>query len=421
VGFFFFDNMDFQEFITRLLVPLLVTLFFMQAFRTFVVNLYVAVWNIIWYDASIVPMVALAALFTPLLGIVIGKKVTDRKIMIGSGILTGIFALPICLGGQLELVLGTPGFGLATALELLFSTLVVACYSLFLPSYIASQIVGESGTTKDNEAKLFAASFSLAIAYDILIRSFNMMYDMSRMFLYIILQTIFVLMLLVLLVKEFQVGESKRPRVVGVGGIAASRLGGILLPVGIGAILFLEIGLFANPQMMLRWARPDSPFYLIELISFIAFSIVVLIVAAVHLLRTNPVSFPSLSRWSSILLGNLIVMGVMATMVFLGGFLAYLALFAPVFLMYDLFVILQYVVRRQFKWVRFTVLSVAVFLSLTLLVLFCFMTGFAYAYAYLGSLGAIFEGQAPLLLLTAAILLLFTSTVAAYKVGGDES
>ena len=268
LGFFLFDDMDFQEFITRLLVPLFVTLFFFQAFRTFVVNMYVAVWNVIWYDASVLPLAAMVAFFVPLLGIVIGKKVSDRNIMIVSGMLTGIFALPICIGGQLEFLLGAAGFGLATAVELLFSTLVIACYSLFLPSYIASQIVGESGTSKDNEAKLFSASFSLALAYDITIRSLNMMYDASRMFLYIIPQTIFTLLILVLLVKEYRVGESKRPRVLGVSGIAASRLGGVLLPVGIGMILFLEIGFFANPQTLLRWTlRPWSSFFLPDAIA----------------------------------------------------------------------------------------------------------------------------------------------------------
>ncbi|MFX1474959.1 MAG: hypothetical protein ACFFCO_05765 [Promethearchaeota archaeon] len=422
MGFFLFEDMDFQEFITRLLVPLLVTLFFIQAFRTFVVNLYVAVWNIIWYDATIVPMAALAVLFVPLIGIGVGKKVSDRTLMISSGILAAVFTLPICLGGQVELLLGAAGFGLATTVELLFSTLVVACYSIFFPAYVASQITGESGQSKDNEAALFTASFSLAIAYDILIRSFNVMYDVSRMFLYIIPQTILVLVTLVLLVKELRVGESKRPRVVGVGGISASRLGGVLLPVGIGAILFLEIGFFANPQMILRWAIPSSSFYLVELILAIVFSIACLVVAALHLLRTNPVSYYDLSRWSYTLLFNLIVLGAVACVVFIGPFpTRVFFVLVHFFLILDLFLILQYMVRRQFKWVRFTVLSLAFFLSLVLLVLFCFMTGFAYAYAYLGSLGAIFEGQAPTLLLAAAVILLLTATVTAYKVGGDET
>lgn len=419
MGSFLFDDMDFQEFSTRLLVPLLVTLFFFQAFRTLVFNLYVALWNVIWYDASIVPMLAMVAFFTPLFGVVIGRKVSDRRLMISSAILTSVFSLPIALGGQLELVLGASGFGLASAVELFLSALVVAFYSVFLPSYVASQITGESGTSKESEVAVFIGGFALAFGYDILIRSFYGMYDASRMLLYLIPQSILVAVVLVLLVKEFRVGESKRPRVLGVSGISASRLGGVFLPSGIGVALFLELSLLANPQNVLRWAVPT--YSLLELAVVIILTILVFTFTVLALIYSPLASKLPLDRWYFILIGNVIIIAALACVLFIGTwFSVVLVLVAQFFIVFDLYIFVQYLVQRQFGWGRFTVLSLSFFLSLIFLLLFCFMTGFAFAYAYLGSIGAIFEGQASTLILAATVILLLTSTAAAYKVGGVE-
>ncbi len=419
MGSFLFENMDFQEFSTRLLVPLFVTLLFFQGFRTFVVNMYVAVWNIIWYDSSIIPMLAMVAFFTPIIGVIIGRKISDRKLMIWSAILTSIFSLPIALGGQLELILGASGFGLGSAVELFLSALVIACYSIFLPSYVASQITGESGTSKEGEVALFIGGFTLAFGYDILIRSFYGMYDVSRVFLYLLPQTILVVIILVLLVKEIRVGESKRPRILGVSGVSASRLGGVLLPLGIGMALFLELSLLANPQNVLRWAQPA--YTLLELAVLVILTILVFTLTVLALFYSPLASKLPLDRWYFFLIGNAIIIAALTCLLFVGTWLSVaLVLVAQFFIVLDIYILVQYLVQRQFRWGRFTVLSLSFFLSLIFLLLLCFMTGFAFAYAYLGSLGAIFEGQAPTLILAATVILLLTSTAAAYKVGGVE-
>ncbi len=420
MGSFLFDDMDFQEFSTRLLVPLLVTLFFLQGFRTFVVNMYMAVWNVIWFGSSYLPLLAMLAFLMPIFGVIIGRRISDRSLMIISAILTSIFILPITLGGYLEAALGASGFGLSSGVELLLSALVIACYSIFLPSYIVSQITGESGTNKENEVALFIGGFTLAFGYDILFRSFYGMYDVSRSFLYLIPQLILVIVVLALMVKEFRVGESKRPRVLGVSGISASRLGGIFIPLGIGVVLFLELSLLANPQNVLRWAVPT--YSLLELAVLIILMILVFTLTVLALFYTPLASKLPLDNWFFFLIGNIIMVTAITCVLIVGTwFSAALALVAQFFVVLDLYILVQYIVQRQFRWGRFTVLSLSFFLSMIFLLLFCFMTGFAFAYAYLGSLGAIFEGQAPTLILAATVILLLTSTAAAYKVGGVES
>ncbi len=417
MGSFIFDDMDFQEFSTRLLLPLLVTLFFLQGFRTFTINLYVAVWNYIWYDTSILPMLVILAFFTPLFAIIIGRKISDRKLMISSAVLVSIFSLPMALGGQLELVLGASAFGLGSGIELVLSTLVVAFYSIFLPSYIANQITGESGTSKESEVSLFIGGFALAFGYDILFRSFYGMYHVSRVFLYIIPQTILVVAVLFLLVKEIRVGESRRPRTLGVSGISASRLGGVFLPLGIGMVLFLELSLLANPQNVLRWAVPG--YSLLELAVLIILMISVFTLTVLALFYTPLASKLPLNEWFFFLVGNIIIFTALFCVLFIGTwFSAALALLAQFFIVLDLYILVQYLVQRQFKWGRFTVISLSFFLGLIFLLLLCFMTGFAFAYAYIL---VIFEGQAPTIILAATVILLLTSTAAAYKVGGVET
>jgi hypothetical protein len=196
-------------------------------------------------------------------------------------------------------------------------------------------------------------------------------------------------------------------------------LAGIFLPSGIGVALFLELGILANPQNVLRWAVPT--YSLLELAVLIILTVLVFTLTVLALLYTPLASRLPLNRWYFFLIGNLTIIGAIYCVLMIGTLLAVaLVLVAQVFIVLDLYILVEYLVQRQFGWGRFTVLSLSFFLSLIFLLLFCFMTGFAFAYAYLGSIGAIFEGQAPTLILVASIILLLTSTVAAYKVGGVE-
>ena len=109
----------------KLLVPFLVSLFFFQGFRTYVVDLYIAVWNIVWFPDY--PMDSLLTMFvfaTPILGIGVGKKISAQYIVLVSAILTSTFALLVSLG-------------LPYDFEFLMSTLVVGFYSLFFPFYLS--------------------------------------------------------------------------------------------------------------------------------------------------------------------------------------------------------------------------------------------------------------------------------------------
>ncbi|MFX1564340.1 MAG: hypothetical protein ACFFDP_13635 [Promethearchaeota archaeon] len=125
---FAFEELTLKEMVIRLLIPLILTLFFIQGFRTYVVNLYIAVWNIIWEGNF--PLITLASLLvigTPLFAFIASKKIQDRKMIAGSAILTSICVLPI-------------SFGLTYEVELLMSTLVVAFYSVFFPFYMFRRI-----------------------------------------------------------------------------------------------------------------------------------------------------------------------------------------------------------------------------------------------------------------------------------------
>jgi len=400
-----FERLTLQEVAMRLVVPLLVTLFFIQGFRTYVINLYVAVWNIIWSDAPLTPLLTLLVFAAPLLGVAAERRITPRRIVAFSAILTAVFELPVSLGLPYEF-------------ELLMSSLVIAFYSLFLPFYLSSEIRGGTVLRREGEVTLFAVSFFFALGYDVLVRAFGVTYDVSRTMVYLPVQLALTIIVIILVTRGWLGEPEQTAPAVGAEELeAASRMSGVLIPAGIGALLFLELVLLANPHNVLRWAQPSYTLW--ELALLTPLLILVITVAAFALAYPQLRSALPLGEWRFFLAGNIIIFASVACLFFLGTWLAVvLVLIAQFFIVLDLYATVHYVVHSRFRWRSTTVLAVSFFLGLLILLVWDFMFAFTFTHAYLGALGDIFEGQAPTLALVATAILCITSTIAAIKIEG---
>jgi len=385
--------------------PLLTTLFFLQGMRVYVTGLYVTVWNIVWIPgSSMLPLLTLLVFFFPLLALVVAKKVTSRVLAVVSTICISICSLML-------------GFGLSYELEMLLSSLVVGFYGIFFPFYLSNKLDWRPFERSKIELALFTCGFALALSFDLMFRAFGATYDVRGNPTLLPLKFVLAMVGVVLGVLLHQ--ESLLREKGDIAAPSASRIGGVLIPSGVGGLLFMEFTIFANPNSVLRWTQ--TQYSVVDLALFTPLLILATsfatLVLAVPYIRSNL----GVERRRTILLGNLVIFLSVVLLLFVGTWLsAVIVLLGQFFMVFSLYAMLRYVSLHQFRGTRKLILAASFFLGLLILLLWEFMYAFSFAHAFLGSIGSVFEGQLPFIILSMAGILWLTSTLAALKTGGEK-
>jgi hypothetical protein len=400
-----FERQSWISFSVSFLAPLLLTLFFLQGMRVYVTGLYVTVWNIIWVPgSSMLPLLTLLVFVFPLLALAVAKKVNSRVLAAVSSICISMCSLML-------------GLGLSYELEMLLSSLVVGFYGVFFPFYLSYRFDGSSFETSKTDLVLFTCGFALALSFDLMFRAFGATYDVGVSPSLFPLKFVLAIVGVVLGVLMHQEGPLREK-----GDITApfaSRVGGILIPSGVGGLFFMEFTIFANPNSVLRWIQTQysvADLALFTPLLILAASLATLVLAILYV-RSNL----GVEGRRTTLLGNLVVFVGVVCLLFVGTWLsAVIVLIGQFFMVFSLYALLRYVSLHQFRGTRKSILATSFFLGLLILLLWDFMYAFSFAHSYLGSIGAIFEGQFPFIILSMAGILWLTSTLAVLKTGGEK-
>ena len=400
-----FERQSWRSFAVSFLAPLLMTLFFLQGMRVYVTGLYVTVWNLVWIPgSSMLPLLTLLVFVFPLLALVVAKKATSRVLAVVSTICISICSLML-------------GFGLSYELEMLLSSLVVGFYGIFFPSYLSHKLDWRPFERSKIDLVLFTCGFALALSFDLMFRAFGATYDVGVKPPLLPLKFMLAIVGVVLGVLLHQ--ESLLREKGDIAAPSESRIGGMLIPSGVGALFFMEFTIFANPNSVLRWTQTQysvADLALFTPLLILAASLATLVLAIPYV-RSNL----GVERRQTILLGNLVIFVSVICLLFVGTWLsAVIVLLGQFFMVFSLYAMLRYVSLHQFRGTRKSILATSFFLGLFLLLLWDFMYTFSFAHAFLGSIGTIFEGQLPFIILLMAIILWLTSTLAALKTGGEK-
>ncbi|MFX1576217.1 MAG: hypothetical protein ACFFCF_03485 [Promethearchaeota archaeon] len=404
---FIADEIPFKDFIFQLVIPFLVTLFFLQSFRTYVVNLYISFFNILWEGTgNYIPLLTLLAFGAPLLAVLIYRKISLSHMIIGSAILTAIFATPISLQ-------------LAYEIEILFSSMVVAFYAIFLPFYLYSQSQNQHVIGHTGKAALLAVSFIIAFSFDVLFRAFGTTSDISRTLPYFPLQLVFAIIVIGLGIWKNQ--QSPKPSTNSLNTAIeehpslplTSRLVGLLTIAGFGAFLFLEHSLFLSPHNLLRSQNP--PYFLIDITIILISILSIQTIVGIILLHKRGRNMFDREKWYTIAITNLIIIMAFPGFFFWPSWFYILTLMViNFFLLSNLYYILQFSLHPRHRW-SVTILCIAIFIAFLFFLLWDFLFAFTFTYAYLGDIGSIFVGQTLTLIWGAFLILGTTSTYAVYK------
>jgi hypothetical protein len=395
---FIFDEIPTKNFIVQLLVPFFVTLFFLQGFRTYVVNIYISFFNILWEGTgNYTPLLTLLVFGAPLLGVLVYRKVSLNHMILSSAILTSIFVIPISLE-------------LAYEFELLFSSLVVAFYAIFLPFYVYSRGQDQHQIGQVGESALLATAFILAFSFDILFRGVGTTSDISRTMIYFPLQLLFSITVIGLIIwKQRQSPQTSTTAPKNLDEETgphslASRIAGLFTIAGIGAFLFLEHSLLMNPHNLLRRLFP----------TYNLLDMAILTLVGLMFLHTKGRNFFEKEKWYTLALSNFITILLFAGFAFYPTwFDTYVLIIINIVLLFNLYYLLQFALHPRLQWSP-TILCLVVFLAFVFFLLWDFLFAFSFTYSYLGDIGSIFAGQTSTIILSAAIILGIASSYAVY-------
>jgi hypothetical protein len=404
---FVFEDLSFRQLLFMLVLPFLVTVFFLQGFRTFVVDVYIALFNILWEGTGeYLPLLAFLVFAMPLVAVLLHRKVSLPWLVGGSAVGVAVCTVPL-------------SFLLPYEIELLLASFVIAGFSVFLPLYLFQQRQVPSGLGASGNAALVAVSMVLAFSYDLLFRTVGATYDLSRTLLALPVQLVFAITIIGLVVRNRFPLQST----VGLGTDAAemksggnsprSSIAGVFMVAGFGFLLFLQHGLLLNPHNLLRWAYPvyflfDVTVALLLTFFFLVFAVLILIH---NRLRAPLQRLP----WFWLAVFNLVLVVFLVFVFLSGGWLDIIGVIAcQLILIVNLFFLLQVSLHPAVRWSA-TTLLVAMFLALLIFLLWDVMFAFTFTHAYLGDIGSIFAGHTITIVISAAVLLGICSVFAVYK------
>lgn len=424
MGGFVFDGLSFREVLYTVLLPFLVTLFFLQGFRTFVVDVYIALFNILWEGTGeYLPLLAFLVFAMPLVAVLFLRRGVPPRVL-GSGSAMGVAVCTVPLSLLLPY-----------EVELLLASLVIAMYSMFLPLYLFQRRQAPATLGYSGDAAFLAVSMVFAFSYDLLFRTMGTTYDLARTPLALPVQLVFAITIIGLVVwhrvQPPSTAESAHNATeTGSGGNSrGSRVTGVFTMAGLGFLLFLQHGLLLNPHNLLRWVYPI--YFLFDVTVVLLLTFLILVFAALILVYNR--SRASLQRvpWYWLAITNLVLTVFLAFIFLTEGWLdaigeiiiirmtlGWLDVIGVIgyqlVLIFNLFFLLQLSLHPSVHWSA-TTLLVAMFLALLVFLLWDVMFAFTFVHAYLGDIGTIFAGHAITIVVSAAIILGICSIFAVYK------
>lgn len=369
-----------------LLVPLVLSLFFLQALRLYFAEIYLVVWAALFAEpidlsGLLVALLMLLTFLAPLLLPLLRKAANIGMIALACGV--GVAVTRPLLSA-----------GLPFEVETLASCFTIGLYALFLPSYFEQHQTAD--TTSDGKGYL-VAGFVLALAYDMAIRALGTTVDLSLRPEWLPIQ---LLLSAVAIATLFTSRTESTVSPIKKGVNPSARRSGVLILSGLGAILFLEYNLFAHANTIARWVNVN---YDALAVLVPAATVIGLLIPRVRGLQSLPAAIAQ----------NVLILVAVASFLWVDGWLsAGLLLLAQVCVMLDLRLLFAFVSSQYSKEGTSTIVGISLVLSLFLAFILLLLYTFSFAYAYTVS---VFRGTEPLSFFAAALLLGLTASFAGWK------
>jgi len=392
----FEDKLNSKPFYTLFFINVIMSLFSIQALRSYVPGVYVAMFHVVFgYEVIENLLVLLTMVFfvLPALTNTICKKIKMRSIAMFSIYIIAILRLLIALH-------------LPNIWQTIFSGLIISFYGVFTSTFLTIWIKDESDDINSNN-KIILVIFSIFCSFllDYLIRTIGFSQDISLLPPGLIAEYWFITQYIWLLIQigltaiciyftrlyfpRFSPSNDEKSSKEKLSTIYS------LLFVGNGIFWFLLFNIFFYPNIIAHYTGTD--YYFNNILSILSLIITILII-----LRVRRQYFSNI-KLVGILNGVMILS--LCLFLFIGRFLTY---FASIFIsialiiMYlNYFLLFERLATSNFKWEKVKTISNGIAISFVFYILFTVLHIFASDWAYVISA---FKGYGPFIVLLAGII-----------------
>ncbi|TFG05671.1 MAG: hypothetical protein EU536_01405 [Promethearchaeota archaeon] len=400
------------DMLSQFIVPLILTLFFIQAFRAYVPGIYIAMFHVVFQDpgwiGSLLTLLTLALFFVPLFTNKLCKKFSPKKVYLTS--IAGVALLRLLMAAHLP-----------SLVETILAALIVALYGIFASTFLKYLL--RSNLKIDLQAKmsLFVLAFIAAFLVDSVFRTLGFSADISLIPLHLNPEAWFTLQYVWLAV---QVPLSLLVLWFAVRGMSAifpetqatetdemRNEPWVLNAGGLGMILFLLFNVFLYPSVLAEYT--GCSYVITNPIMIVGITLAVLYLLFV---KENVIY-----RLTSTLILNILLILCLGVVVFVGMLSFLVGIIIFVLFVNTSLLIVNMGTRRK-KGNQLKQFSKLFCYGTLFLILMSFLHDFSTDHAFTVSA---FQGAGPMILFIAGIIAAFTTILAnlqlnQYRKGGTD-
>jgi len=399
-----------SDLIAYLVVPLMATLFFIEAFRTYVPGLYIAMFHVVFQDpgwtGSLLILLTLILFSVPLFTNLLCKKFGQMKIYLVSLFIIALARLVIA-------------FHLSSLLETILAGLIIAFYGIFFTLFLKRLVENDLKADLKAKVSIFSIVFIGAFLLDSVVRTIGFSLDISLVtahlnpelwsslqYLWLIVQIPLSVLLVLFAVRTRTLITPQEEKVAE----DLQNEPWILNAVGLGMFFFLIFNVFLYPNAIAEYTNTSSAVINPILTGAITLILMYLLFAkTLYNIRIN-------------LCFNLILLLAIAAFLFLGTASAYpiailMALsVAIIFLNAHLLIMNMSTTRKP--GIQINQLSNLITYGLLFLIIMSFLHDFSTDHAFTISA---FQGMGPLILFIGGCLLVLMTMLAHLQLNKFEA
>ncbi|HUX99008.1 MAG TPA: hypothetical protein VMV49_05605 [Candidatus Deferrimicrobium sp.] len=247
-----------SELYAYLIVPILVTLIFIEAFRAFVPGIYAAMYHVVFQDpgwiGSLMTLLTLILLFIPLFTSRLSKHFGQKKIYLIS--IIGIAIMRLLMA-----------FHLSSLLQTVLAGLIIAFYGFFISIFLKRLIQNDLGMDLKAKISIFSISIIAAFLIDMVLRTIGFSSDISLISIHLTPETWYILQYIWLIAQVplslLLIWFTIRTTTVTFPDISAEKIEDkrnepwILNATGFGMFLFLMFNVFLYPNAIAEYTNTN--------------------------------------------------------------------------------------------------------------------------------------------------------------------
>lgn len=420
---------------TFLILPLILTLIFIQALRAYVPGIYIAIFHVVFQDpgwiSSLLILFTIALFFIPCFTNLLCKKTSPKAVakisIIVMVLLRLLMAIPL---PSLLFESISPGF--PATYETILSALIIMCYGMYMGAFLGNWIENDSKISAKSKMNFFSVAMIGAFLLDAVLRTFGLTLDPTLLtmplipsywFVFQYLGVIIILPLAIIAIfitmKWFGAPFEKQEVSPDDAGSGISKSLVIIVSFSLAFFLFLETNVLLYPNAIAQFTGTHYALINPIMIVGIAVSLLILLFCSDKILLNK----------GFIVVINVLLVIFLAQFLFVefliplaGTLIMYMAAIfialAQVFFFLDLYLVLQFLGRYKFRWNRIKSISNGIAFNLGIMILFDFLYDFTTDHAFTISA---FRGLGPLLLLVGGIILVVLTILLSFLIKEDDS